>query len=62
MDFLLLLPHGIRIVIEVDGLHHRGAPDTRRADVYRYAQMAAADRDLKLAGYEIYRFGASELL
>lgn len=61
MDFLLLLPHGIRIVIEVDGVHHYGDPDTRQADAHRYAQMAAADRDLKLAGYEVYRFGASEL-
>ncbi|QKM52897.1 hypothetical protein B7759_03075 [Burkholderia glumae] len=62
MDFLLLLPHGIRVVIEVDGMHHYGNPDTRQADAHRYAQMAAADRDLKLAGYEVYRFGASELL
>lgn len=62
MDFLLLLPHGIRIVIEVDGMHHYGAPDTHQADPHRYAQMAAADRDLKLTGYEVYRFGASELL
>jgi hypothetical protein len=23
--------------------------------------MVAADRDLKLAGYEVYRFGAAEL-
>ncbi|RBB37541.1 hypothetical protein DPV79_21330 [Burkholderia reimsis] len=62
MDFLLLFPHGIRVVIEVDGLHHYGDPDTRRADAHRYAQMAAADRDLKLAGYEVYRFGTAELL
>ncbi|WP_241299081.1 hypothetical protein [Burkholderia stabilis] len=62
MDFLLLLPHGIRVVIEVDGMHHYAHPDTRRADVDRYAQMVAGDRDLKLSGYEVYRFGASELL
>ena len=62
MDFLLLLPHGIRVVIEVDGMHHYGNPDTRQADAHRYAQMAAGDRDLKLAGYEVYRYGASELL
>ena len=62
MDFLLLLPHGARVVIEVDGMHHYGDPETRRADVNRYAQMAAADRDLKLSGYDVYRFGASELL
>ena len=27
-----------------------------------YAQMVAADRELKLAGYQIFRFGAHELL
>ena len=61
MDFLLLLPQGVRVVIEVDGKHHY-ADDTGRADVVRYAQMVAADRELKLAGYHIFRFGAHELL
>ncbi|CAM4004115.1 hypothetical protein [Bordetella tumulicola] len=61
MDFLLLLPQGVRIVIEVDGKHHY-ADEAGRADVVRYAQMAAADRELKLAGYQIFRFGAYELL
>ena len=61
MDFLMLLPQGIRIVIEVDGKHHY-ADDSGRADVVRYAQMVAADRELKLAGYQIFRFGAHELL
>jgi len=27
----------------------------------RYAQMAKADRELKRAGYEAFRFGAAEL-
>lgn len=61
MDFLLLLPQGVRIVVEVDGKHHF-ADDAGRADVIRYAQMVAADRELKLAGYHIFRFGAHELL
>jgi hypothetical protein len=26
------------------------------------SEMVAADRDLRLAGYEIYRFGANELV
>ncbi len=60
MDFLLLLPHGVRIVIEVDGKHHY-ADDSGCADVKRYAQMVYADRELKLAGYEVFRFGATEL-
>lgn len=61
MDFLLLLPHGVRVVIEVDGKRHY-ASLTGNADVQRYAQMVKADRDLKLAGYEVFRFGAAELL
>lgn len=60
MDFLLLLPQGIRVVIEVDGKYHYATSDGL-ADVHRYAEMAKADRELKLAGYEVFRFGASEL-
>ena len=60
MDFLLLLPQGFRVVIEVDGKHH-DADAAGAADVQRYAQMVRADRELKLAGYEVFRFGAVEL-
>lgn len=60
MDFLLLLPQGVRIVVEVDGKQHY-ADSTGSADVQRYAQMVKADRELKLAGYEVFRFGAAEL-
>lgn len=60
MDFLLLLPQGVRVVVEVDGKHHY-ADSTGLADTQRYAQMTAADRDLKLTGYEVFRFGAAEL-
>ena len=60
MDFLLLLPNKQRVVIEVDGAHHftrDGEPS-----LVAYAEMVSADRDLRLAGYEIYRFGANELV
>ncbi|RKN59435.1 hypothetical protein D7231_34285 [Streptomyces klenkii] len=60
MDFLLLMPARARIVIEIDGLHHY-ANDDGRADDHRYAEMVAEDRKLRLAGYEVYRFGAAEL-
>lgn len=59
MDFLLLLPANRRIVIEVDGKHHYSEGDL--ASPRRYARMVAADRDLRLAGYDVYRFGADEL-
>ena len=61
MDFLLLLPHGRRVVLEVDGSHHYASPDGTRPSPARYAAMARADRDLKLSGYEVFRFGAVEL-
>jgi hypothetical protein len=60
MDFLLLLPNSQRIVIEVDGAQHfsrDGEPP-----LAAYSEMVSADRDLRLAGYEIYRFGANELI
>lgn len=61
MDFLLLLPGGIRVVVEVDGKHHY-ADRNDRADPSLYAATVAADRDLRLCGYEVYRFGAAELV
>jgi very-short-patch-repair endonuclease len=60
MDFLLLAPRRSRIVFEVDGRQHYAAADGV-ADPRRYAEMAAEDRALQLAGYEVYRFGAHEL-
>lgn len=60
MDYLLLIPGGVRVVIEVDGMHHYANPEGQ-ADGSKYAKMVAADRELKLAGYEVYRFGANEL-
>lgn len=61
MDFLLLLPHGQRVVLEVDGSHHYATPDRERPDPARYAANMRDDRELKLSGYEVFRFGATEL-
>jgi len=60
MDFLLLLPGSRRIVLEVDGKQHFSENDHPSLKVY--AEMVSADRELRLAGYEIYRFGANELV
>lgn len=60
MDFLLLLPGGIRVVIEIDGKHHY-SDATGRSSPGLYAEMMAADRALRLVGYEVYRFGVHEL-
>lgn len=60
MDFLLLLPGGRRVVIEVDGRHHYATEDGY-ASPERYSAMMAADRSLRLDGYEVFRFGGHEL-
>ena len=59
MDFLLLLSPFERIVIEVDGKQHYSDGD--RSSPSKYAEMVQADRDLRLLGYEVYRFGGAEL-
>ena len=48
------------MVVEVDGKHHY-VIETGQASPDRYAAMVAADRNLKLAGYEVFRFGVAEL-
>ncbi|MFG6490524.1 hypothetical protein ACG04R_27925 [Roseateles sp. BYS78W] len=60
MDFLMLLPGGGRVVFEVDGVQHY-ADASGRADPRQYARLAAGERELKLAGYEVYRFAGIEL-
>jgi hypothetical protein len=61
MDFLLLFPRNVRVVIELDGVQHY-ADDAGRADPARYARMVQEDRRLRLAGYEVYRIGGHELV
>lgn len=59
MDFLLLFSDRRRVVIEVDGKQHYSDGDT--ASPTLYGHMVAEDRRLRLAGYEVYRFGGAEL-
>ena len=59
MDFLLLFSDRQRVVIEVDGKQHYADGDA--ASPARYSEMVAEDRRLRLAGYEVYRFGGHEL-
>jgi very-short-patch-repair endonuclease len=61
MDFLLLLPGHHRIVIEIDGKHHYTS-ESGMAEPKKYAEMVVEDRKLKLAGYEVYRFGGYEFV
>ena len=59
MDFLLLFSDRRRVVIEVDGKQHYATGDIASPELY--AKMVAEDRGLRLAGYEVYRFGGAEL-
>ncbi|MFB6985223.1 hypothetical protein ACFC0C_22235 [Streptomyces sp. NPDC056178] len=52
---------GQRIVLEVDGSQHYTRGHRRAPDTAKYADMVAGDRDLKLSGYAVYRFGHDEL-
>ena len=63
MDFLLLLAHGVRVVIEVDGQQHysTGTEVSAKPSPEEYARTARSDRHLRLTGYEVYRFGGYEL-
>lgn len=60
MDFLLLLAGGRRVVCEIDGKTHY-TDAAGRPSPQRYAQMVRDDRQLRLRGYEVYRFGGAEL-
>lgn len=68
MDFLLLLSSHQRIVIEVDGVQHYaiqnvaiGNEKLDKASPKLYSEMVSSDRDLRIRGYELYRFGGYEL-
>lgn len=60
MDFLLLLPDHHRVVIELDGKQHYSTADGQASPTL-YGEMMAEDRRIRLAGYEVYRFGGAEL-
>lgn len=69
MDFLMLFSGSQRIVIELDGVQHYSDGTIQRpGDLYpyhiasksKYASMVSAQREMTLAGYEVYRFGGYE--
>lgn len=69
MDFLMLFSGSQRIVIELDGVQHYSDGTVQRpgsqypchiASTSKYASMVSAQREMTLAGYEVYRFGGIE--
>jgi len=61
MDFLLLLSGNNKVVIEIDGKQHYSKDNSNESSPKKYAEMVSEDRNLKLRGYELYRFGGYEL-
>jgi hypothetical protein len=63
MDFLMLPPGGARVVLEVDGKQHYANSIGRdaRPSPRVYAETVRGDRELRLDGYDVYRFGGFEL-
>lgn len=55
----MLLSPVERIVIEVDGKQHYSDGDLSSPS--KYSEMVKSDRELRLLGYEVYRFGGTEL-
>lgn len=60
MDFLILFSSRHRVVLEVDGKQHYANGEIASPSLY--SEMVAEDRRLRLSGYEVYRFGGSELM
>lgn len=69
MDFLMLFSGSQRVVIELDGVQHYSEGTVQisgnefprhLASTERYASMVSAQREMTLAGYEVYRFGGRE--
>lgn len=60
MDFLMLLPDGIRIVFEIDGKQHYSKNEKAAPELY--AEMVTDTRNLMIKGYEVYRFGGYEFM
>ncbi|MDV7220514.1 hypothetical protein R5A26_31680, partial [Streptomyces prunicolor] len=61
MDFLLLMPGRRRVVLEVDGRQHYTDNQGKTPSPSKYAATMSGDRELKLLGYQVYRFGHDEL-
>lgn len=63
MDFLMLLPGRRRLIFEIDGKQHYSTEENGNwlASPQTYAETTSSDRMLRLAGYEVYRFGGYEL-
>ena len=60
MDFLILMPHWVRVVIEIDGKQHDSVNSIASPELY--AKMVEDNRKLSLYGYDVNRFGGQEFV
>lgn len=63
LDFMMLLPNNIRIVIEIDGIQHYSKKDDNGiyvANPELYSKLTEHDRLLQLQGYRVLRYGGYE--
>ena len=59
MDFLMLLPGGRNVVFEIDGKEHYSKDEKPSPQLY--SEIVISDRELKLKGYDVSRFGGYEV-
>ena len=59
MDFLLLLPQSARVILEIDGIQHYSLNGKPSPNIY--AVTVRSDRELRVLGYDVYRFAGIEL-
>ena len=59
VDFMMVLPKGIKLIIEIDGYSH--FTKDNKPDLDRYTENLVFDRTMYLKDFKVIRFGSSEL-
>lgn len=66
VDFLLILPGGQKVIIEIDGIQHfsqKSKDDEKKwiPSEQKYAADRMFDRKMTLKGYKVFRFSNYEI-
>ncbi|PGU00117.1 DUF559 domain-containing protein [Bacillus cereus] len=64
MDFMVIPNNITKMIIEIDGKEHYSKLENKQyiADPSLYAAQVKEDRELKLKGYSVFRFGGFEVM
>ncbi|WP_257131258.1 endonuclease domain-containing protein [Bacillus cereus] len=64
MDFMVIPNNKTKIIIEIDGREHYSELKNKQyiAKPCLYAAQVKEDRELKLKGYSVFRFGGFEVM